>query len=449
MPGLQEAFDRIGAALEHHLESSHAAGAALAVTDREEILGVAVRGIADVAAGTPVRPETRFQIGSISKSFAGIVALQEADAGPPRPARERERDPAVARPARAVRPDHAAPPDAAHGGSRGRRGGRPDAGRRALAAARQYPPTTAAGGAVLVLERRVEDRRRLPRAGHRHADPRPARRAALRPARHARLGRRDHRSRSTSAPPSATSRPGGTGLRSCATRCRRRTASSSNTADGSITSDVIDMGAYARLLLARGDVPDGRGGRILSDAMFSRLADDGVDDGEGGPYAYGLWQEDVDGHRWIAHSGGMVGYTALLAVVPDEGLGAVILQNGGGDKHGSSRPRSRRSARASRAPSSPRPGRRPRRPRSRRPPSTSGATRATTAACSRSTRSTTAWPSRSGPSTCASSATLSRPSVGDAFLVAHDALDRFPLRFARDGDGSGRRGVPRADLVPR
>ena len=81
MAGLQEAFDRIGAALEHHLESSHAAGAALAITDREEILGVAVRGLADVAAGTPVRPETRFQIGSISKSFAGIVALQEAEAG--------------------------------------------------------------------------------------------------------------------------------------------------------------------------------------------------------------------------------------------------------------------------------------------------------------------------------------------------------------------------------
>ncbi len=81
MPGLAEAFDRIGLALEHHLESSHAAGAALAVTDGEEILGVAVRGVADAAAGTPVRPETRFQIGSISKSFAGIMALQEAEAG--------------------------------------------------------------------------------------------------------------------------------------------------------------------------------------------------------------------------------------------------------------------------------------------------------------------------------------------------------------------------------
>ena len=32
-------------------------------------------------SATPVRPETRFQIGSISKSFSAIVAMQEVDAG--------------------------------------------------------------------------------------------------------------------------------------------------------------------------------------------------------------------------------------------------------------------------------------------------------------------------------------------------------------------------------
>ena len=81
MPGLSEAFERIGAALEHHLPVTHAAGIALAVTDREEILGVVVRGFADVASGQPVRPETRFEIGSISKSFAAIVVLQEVEEG--------------------------------------------------------------------------------------------------------------------------------------------------------------------------------------------------------------------------------------------------------------------------------------------------------------------------------------------------------------------------------
>ena len=81
MAGLEAAFDRIGASAEHHLEVSHSAGLALAVTDREDVLGVVCRGMADVAAGKPVRAETRFQIGSISKSFAALLVLQEVAAG--------------------------------------------------------------------------------------------------------------------------------------------------------------------------------------------------------------------------------------------------------------------------------------------------------------------------------------------------------------------------------
>src|ERR671914_3045621 len=37
--------------------------------------------MAEVASATPVRPETRFEIGSISKSFAAIIAMQEVEAG--------------------------------------------------------------------------------------------------------------------------------------------------------------------------------------------------------------------------------------------------------------------------------------------------------------------------------------------------------------------------------
>jgi CubicO group peptidase (beta-lactamase class C family) len=81
VPGLQEAFDRIGEALERQLPLTHAPGAALAVTDGDEILGAAVRGLANVDRGTPISPHTRFQIASMSKSFAGLVAVQEAAAG--------------------------------------------------------------------------------------------------------------------------------------------------------------------------------------------------------------------------------------------------------------------------------------------------------------------------------------------------------------------------------
>src|SRR5206468_487557 len=46
-----------------------------------EIVGVVCRGLADVAARAPGRPESRVPMGSISESFAAIVVLQEVEAG--------------------------------------------------------------------------------------------------------------------------------------------------------------------------------------------------------------------------------------------------------------------------------------------------------------------------------------------------------------------------------
>jgi hypothetical protein len=105
----------------------------------------------------------------------------------------------------------------------------------------------------------------------------------------------------------------------------------SNTADGSIISTVLDMCAYARLFLARGDVVGHDGERMLTDEQFEAWIEQRVGDGEGGTYGYGLWQEDYDSVRWVAHSGGMVGYTALFAVVPEEGLACIVMQNGYGE----------------------------------------------------------------------------------------------------------------------
>ncbi len=58
-----------------------APGVAVGLTDRERTLGFVCQGLASVAAGEPVAPDTRFQIGSISKSFAAAVLLQEHEAG--------------------------------------------------------------------------------------------------------------------------------------------------------------------------------------------------------------------------------------------------------------------------------------------------------------------------------------------------------------------------------
>jgi D-alanyl-D-alanine carboxypeptidase len=331
MAGLQEAFDRVGASLEHHLMASHAAGAALAVTDREEILGVAVRGMADVASAAPVRPETRFQIGSISKSFAAIVAMQEVDAG--------RLDLHVSvnellpwldlpEPFAPITMHHLLTHTAGlHTGTEDAPG---FAG--ALHLIRSYPATSAPGerfhysndsykiaGAVLegVTGQPIHELLRDRLLG-------PLGMTASVAAITDDIWT-DH---ATGYEPMLTDRPAQ--LRHPLVPAPRIV---SNTADGSIVSNVVDMCAYARLLLARGDLPDGRSGRILSEEGFARLMAGAVDDGDHGLYGYGLWYEDVDGRTWFGHSGGMVGYTALLITVPEEGLACVVLQNGGGSRH--------------------------------------------------------------------------------------------------------------------
>ena len=433
MPGLQEAFDRIGAALEHHLESSHAAGAALAVTDREEILGVAVRGMADVAAGTPVRPETRFQIGSISKSFAGFIAMQEAEAG--------RLDLHVS--VNEILPWLQLPepfgPITLHhlmqhtgGLATGTEDAPTLAG--ALWLLRGLAPTTPPGerfwysndgwkivGACLErvtgtpIEDLLADRLFVP-LGMRDSAPR--------------ITAEQYLSTAVGYEPTRWDRP--PQLRHPLSPATRIV---SNTADGSITSTVLDMAAYARLLLARGDVPDGRGGRILSDAMFSRLTDDGVDDGDGGRYAYGLRQEDVDGHRWLAHSGGMVGYTALLAVSPDEGLGVVSLQNGGGAMRSVVR-YALEVVRANLAGTD--------LPETWAPPAPTEIPRAGDYVGRYEGDDGRELLVRAvddglgitiGPLAVRLERDPLESEPGDTFLVTHDALDRFPLEFARDEDG--------------
>src|SRR4051794_36883292 len=63
------------------MRASNTPGLAVALTDRENLLHVAAYGIADLARGTPVTPETRFEIGSDGKAFTAIVLLQQVEAG--------------------------------------------------------------------------------------------------------------------------------------------------------------------------------------------------------------------------------------------------------------------------------------------------------------------------------------------------------------------------------
>lgn len=334
MPGLAEAFDRIGSALEHHLPVSHAAGAAIAVTDRHETLGVVVRGFADVASGAPVRPETRFMIGSISKGFAATVAMQEVEAG--------NLDLHVS-------VNHLLPwldlpepfgPITVHHlltHTSGLATGTEDAPTGLGAATRlsAIPPTFPPGerfwysndgykvvGLVLEAITGTPIHRLL---HQRILGPLEMTSSV------AAIDDAVRTDLATGYEPMFTDRPAQ--LRHPLVPA---TFTVSNTADGSIVSSVVDMAAYARLLLNRGRGPKGE---VLSDAMFGRLTSPLIElpDDPGTFYGYGLDVGEDEHGPWIGHSGGMVGYTAYLGVEPDSGIGIVILQNGGGSKAGLTR----------------------------------------------------------------------------------------------------------------
>jgi CubicO group peptidase (beta-lactamase class C family) len=97
-----------------------------------------------------------------------------------------------------------------------------------------------------------------------------------------------------------------------------------DTADGSISSNAVDMCCYLRMLL-------NRGGDLLSSESFDQLTQALIstrDELHGEQYGLGLCVHPMDGHQIIGHSGGMVGYTADLLADMDAGLGVIVLING-------------------------------------------------------------------------------------------------------------------------
>src|SRR5512140_54816 len=63
------------------LQELNAPGLTLVMANRQGTVRIATYGYADIDAKRAVRPDTLFQIGSISKSFAAICALQLRDEG--------------------------------------------------------------------------------------------------------------------------------------------------------------------------------------------------------------------------------------------------------------------------------------------------------------------------------------------------------------------------------
>src|SRR5215207_10316872 len=78
---MQPLFARLDEYIARHMRETGAPGLTLALANRDGLIRASTYGYADTKAGLKVAPETMFEIGSISKSFVGLVLLQLRDEG--------------------------------------------------------------------------------------------------------------------------------------------------------------------------------------------------------------------------------------------------------------------------------------------------------------------------------------------------------------------------------
>jgi D-alanyl-D-alanine carboxypeptidase len=98
-------------------------------------------------------------------------------------------------------------------------------------------------------------------------------------------------------------------------------------AAGSIASTPGDMALYMRMLLNHGRYP---GGRIVSEESFTLFSTPYIvapDFGPGASYGYGIAVDELDGHKRLRHTGGMVSFMSAIHLDLDSGLGAFASIN--------------------------------------------------------------------------------------------------------------------------
>jgi CubicO group peptidase (beta-lactamase class C family) len=328
MTNFEEAFKRLDQFIEQKMKATNVPGMAIAVTDRERLLRVSTYGFADVAAQTRVTPEMLFEIGSIGKSFTSIALLQLREEGRldlhepvtrylPWFEIQSEHEP--------ITPHHLMSHTA--GITMGPEF--PGEARYEVWALRETEATAPPGtyyhysdAGYKTLGVVLENLLRQP-----YGDIIQAR--ILDP-----LGM-------TATEPIITNETrkwlavGYEGFYDDRPLPRGRPLAPATWLEhaegaGSIASTPADMAAYLRMLMNRGQGPRGP---ILSEESFDLMTQrviEAEEEGKGSFYGYGLGIRESDGHTYIGHGGGMVGYYSYMLADMDDGLGVVVLMNGPG-----------------------------------------------------------------------------------------------------------------------
>jgi CubicO group peptidase (beta-lactamase class C family) len=94
---------------------------------------------------------------------------------------------------------------------------------------------------------------------------------------------------------------------------------------GGVWSTAADMARYAQLELSKGLTPEGK--RLVSEANILERRERGVPVGEDSWYGMGLFERVAWGVPVVTHGGTLLGYHSNFYVLPEAGIGAVILTN--------------------------------------------------------------------------------------------------------------------------
>jgi len=94
---------------------------------------------------------------------------------------------------------------------------------------------------------------------------------------------------------------------------------------GGAWSSAADVARYADLELSKGVLPDGK--RMVSEANLLERRKRGVPTGEDAWYGMGLFTEIVSGVPVVTHGGTLQGFHSDWWILPDSGIGAVLLTN--------------------------------------------------------------------------------------------------------------------------
>jgi len=299
---------------EEHIAAWGLPGMTIAVVTRDGFEGIVTAGMADMEQGIPVRPDHLFQVGSISKMFTALAAWSLIDEGRLSP------DVKVLEALKGLKIrggedttlqhllNHTAglPADSAifvEGGLW--TGFQPGtnwsysncgyelAGKIAAAAGGQSCPD--------LVKARVLDKIGM-------SATKPSMRIA------------DRTLYAQGYEPALTDR-----LNPIPTRMTPAPWVDSDSPAGCIASTPADMAKFLRFLL---ELADGKGGPVLSDAAAKRfLANPAEGWGPGDHYGNGLARVEIDGRRYLHHTGGMVSFCSSLHVDPEAGVAAFASAN--------------------------------------------------------------------------------------------------------------------------